>query len=97
MAHKIIELCDGKGGCLMQEFYALAQKYLAEQLDIEPDLIKMESTFEEIDADSIDIVEMIMALEDTYDVEFPEEDLEDFPTMGALVTALFGYIQQVKK
>ena len=80
----------------MQKFFDLAQKYLAEQLNIEPDLITMETNFEEINADSIDIVEMIMALEDTYDVEFPEEDLEDFPTMGLLVTALFNYLEQIK-
>ncbi len=80
----------------MEEFFGLAQKFLAEQLNIEPDLITMDTIFEEIDADSIDIVEMIMALEDVYDVEFPEEDLEDFPTMGALVTALFNYLEQVK-
>ncbi len=81
----------------MQEFFELARKILAEQLDIDMDKIKMESTFEELDADSIDIVEMIMALEDVYDVEFPEDDLEDFPNMGALVQALYEYLQQVQK
>lgn len=80
----------------MEKFFDLAQKYLAEQLNIEPELITMETVFEEIDADSIDIVEMIMALEDTYDVEFPEEDLEDYPTMGLLVTALFNYLEEIK-
>ncbi|HZJ85213.1 MAG TPA: acyl carrier protein [Syntrophomonadaceae bacterium] len=80
----------------MQEFFELAQKYLAEQLNIETELITMETTFEEINADSIDVVEMIMALEDTYDVEFPEEDLEDFPTMGLLVSALFNYMEGIK-
>lgn len=80
----------------MQEFFELAQRFLAEQLNIDPDLITMDTTFEEINADSIDIVEMIMALEDTYDVEFPEEDLEDYPTMGLLITALYNYLEQVK-
>ncbi|NLJ71592.1 MAG: acyl carrier protein [Syntrophomonadaceae bacterium] len=80
----------------MEKFFDLAQRFLAEQLNIEPELITMETVFEEIDADSIDIVEMIMALEDTYDVEFPEEDLEDYPTMGLLVTALFNYLEEIK-
>ena len=79
----------------MQEFFELAQKLLAEQLDIDPQDISMETTFEEINADSIDVVEMIMALEDVYDVEFPEEDLEDYPAMGMLVKALYSYLQQV--
>lgn len=80
----------------MEEFFELARKILAEQLDIDPQDIKMETTFEEIEADSIDIVEMIMALEDIYDIEFPEEDLEDYPVMGLLVKALYTYLQQVQ-
>lgn len=81
----------------MEELFQVASKVLAEQLSIDPADISMETTFEEIDADSIDIVEMIMALEDHYDVEFPEDDLEDYPTMGALLKALHEFLQQVKK
>lgn len=80
----------------MQEFFELACKLLAEQLAIDPADIGMDTTFESIDADSIDIVEMIMALEDIYDIEFPEEDLEEYPTMGALVTALVTFLEQQK-
>ncbi len=80
----------------MNELFELAVKILSEQLDIDPEEIGMESTFEEIGADSVDVVEMIMALEDIYDVEFPEEDLEHYPTVGSLVSALYEYLQQVK-
>ncbi len=80
----------------MDEFFELARKILAEQLDIDPQLILMETTFEEIEADSIDVVEMIMALEDIYDVEFPEEELEDYPEMGLLIKALYSFLQQVR-
>ncbi|MGR6836231.1 acyl carrier protein [Syntrophomonas erecta] len=81
----------------MEKFFEMARKLLAEQLDINPLEISMETPFEKIDADSIDIVEMIMALEDTYDIEFPEEDLEDYTTMGSLVEALWTYLQQSQK
>lgn len=81
----------------MQEFFELASKILAEQLNIDVNRITMETTFEAIDADSIDIVEMIMALEDIYDVEFPEDDLEDYPTMGELIKALYNFLEQVQK
>ncbi|HEX3011338.1 MAG TPA: acyl carrier protein [Syntrophomonadaceae bacterium] len=81
----------------MDELFKAASKILAEQLNIEQSDITMGTSFEEIDADSIDIVEMIMALEDMYDVEFPEEDLEDYPTMGALLAALYEFLQQAKK
>ena len=76
----------------MQEFFELACKLLAEQLDIDADDITMETSFESIDADSIDIVEMIMAWKDVYDVEFPEEDLENYPTMGTIDRGFYGPI-----
>lgn len=80
----------------MQEFLEMARKFLAEQLDVEPEQIGTESTFEDLEADSIDIVEMVMALEDVYDVEFPEEGLEDYNTLGELVKALYSFLQKVK-
>jgi len=79
----------------MEELFELARKFLAEQMDIDPESITMDTNFEDINADSIDIVEMIMALEDYYEVEFPEEDLEDYPTMGSLVQALYEFLRQV--
>lgn len=81
----------------MEKFFDIAIKILAEQLNISPAEITMETTFEDIEADSIDIVEMIMALEDMYDVEFPEDDLEDYPIVGDLIKALFDYLEQGKK
>lgn len=80
----------------MDELFELARKVLAEQLSIDPAEITMETTFQQINADSIDIVEMIMAIEDVYDAEFPEEDLEEFTTVGALLNALHSYLNQVK-
>lgn len=80
----------------MQEFIALAKKILAEQLDISPQSIELDTNLEDLDADSIDVVEMIMALEDAYDVEFPEEGLEGLTTFGALVTALYRHLEKVK-
>ncbi|MGE5381300.1 MAG: acyl carrier protein [Methylocystaceae bacterium] len=79
-----------------QEFFILARGYLAEQLDINAENINPKTTFEEIDADSIDIVEMIMAIEDKYDVEFPEDELDEFKTMGQLTQALYDFLVQAK-
>ncbi|ABI68093.1 acyl carrier protein [Syntrophomonas wolfei] len=80
----------------MQEFFEKARRILAEQLDIDVDLIKMDTTFDEIEADSIDIVEMIMALEDIYDVEFPEEEQKDYETIGSLINDLYEFLKQSK-
>jgi len=50
---------------------------IAEQLDVEKDEIKMESSFQEdLDADSLDVVELIMAIEEEFDIEIPDEDAE---------------------
>ncbi|MDD2510118.1 MAG: acyl carrier protein [Syntrophomonas sp.] len=80
----------------MQEFFERARKILAEQLDIKMEKIQMETTFDEIEADSIDIVEMIMALEDIYDVEFPEEEQKDYQTVGSLINDLYEFLRQSK-
>lgn len=80
----------------MQEFFERARKILAEQLDIDVDLIQMDTTFDKIEADSIDIVEMIMALEDIYDVEFPEEEQKDYETIGSLINDLYEFLKQSK-
>lgn len=81
----------------MQKMFVLARKILAEQLNINAEQITAETTFSDLEADSIDVVEMIMALEDIYDVEFPEDDLEYYPTLESLVNVLYEYMQQVKK
>lgn len=76
----------------MEKLFDFARNILAEHLGINPQSIEWDTTLEGINADSIDIVEMIMAIEDQYDVEFPEDDLEEYKTMGSLVQALYQYI-----
>jgi len=80
----------------VQKMYNITRKLLAEQLNISVERITTEMTFSDLDADYIDVVEMIMALEGIYDIEFPEDDLEYYPTLESLVTVLYEYLQQVK-
>ena len=58
---------------------------VAEQLNIEADTIKRETTFGDLDADSLDVVEVIMALEDEFGVEIPDEVAEKFKNIGDVV------------
>lgn len=58
---------------------------VAEQLGVEKDEIKEETSFDELNADSLDIVELIMALEEEFDLEIPDEDAEKLTTVGAAV------------
>ena len=59
---------------------------ISEKLGIDEEEITMESAFiEDLNADSLDIVELIMALEDELEMEIPDEDVENFKTVGDVV------------
>lgn len=62
------------------------KKIIVEQLGVEEDDIAMESSFiDDLGADSLDIVELIMALEEEFDVEIPDSDAEKIQTVGDAV------------
>ncbi|KGG81144.1 MULTISPECIES: acyl carrier protein [Caloranaerobacter] len=70
------------------------KKIIAEQLEVEEDEIKMESSFQDdLDADSLDVVELIMAIEDEFDLEIPDEEAEKIKTVKDAVE----YIQNNMK
>ncbi|MBE7027102.1 MAG: acyl carrier protein [Ruminococcaceae bacterium] len=59
---------------------------IVDQLGVEEDAVTMEASFlEDLGADSLDIVELIMALEEEFDVEIPDEDAEKISTVGDAV------------
>lgn len=60
---------------------------IIEQLGLEEDInITMEtSLIGDLEADSLDAVEVIMAIEDEFDIEIPDEDAEDFKNIGDIV------------
>ncbi len=64
---------------------------IAEQTGINPETITMDSSFvEDLNIDSIDLIELIMMLEEEYNIEFSEDDAEKIKTIGDVV----GYINQ---
>ena len=63
---------------------------IAEQLGVEEDAISMETNLmKDLEADSLDAVEIIMAIEDEFDIEVPDEDAEKFQTVADIV----GYVE----
>lgn len=59
---------------------------VAEQLGAEEEDIKLEtSMMKDLDADSLDAVEIIMELEDEFEIEIPDEDAEAFNSIGEIV------------
>lgn len=62
------------------------REMLAEQLEIEPEKITMESDIlEDFEADSLDVVDMVMSLEDEFGIEIPDEQVENLRTVGDVV------------
>jgi acyl carrier protein len=59
---------------------------IVDQLGVEEEEVTLEASFiEDLGADSLDIVELIMALEEEFEIEVPDEDAEKLTTVGAAV------------
>lgn len=67
------------------DYFKKISEIVADQLGITPDTITRETTFGNLDADSLDVVEVIMALEDEFGVEIPDEVAEKFKNIGDVV------------
>ncbi len=55
---------------------------IVEQLGVDPEKVKAEASFiDDLGADSLDIVELVMAMEEEFDLEIPDEDAEKLKTV----------------
>ncbi len=62
------------------------KEVIIEQLAVEEDAIKLETSFiDDLGADSLDIVELIMALEEEFDLQIPDSEAEKITTVGDVV------------
>jgi len=67
------------------------KKIVVEQLGAEPDEVQMSSTFvDDLGADSLDIVELIMAFEEEFNIEIPDEKAEKIKTVEDVVKYIDG-------
>ena len=65
------------------------QRCAVEVLSVEADQVILEATFaDDLDADSLDLVELVMALEEEFDVTVDEEELDNIETVGAAFTMI---------
>ena len=66
-----------------EEMLARLKEIIIDRLDVEEDQIVFEASFvEDLGADSLDIVELIMGIEEEFDIEIPDEDAEKLTTVG---------------
>ncbi|GFO85718.1 MULTISPECIES: acyl carrier protein [Anaerostipes] len=65
------------------------KEIIAEQLGVSEDEVTLEASFkDDLDADSLDLFELVMALEEEYDVEIPSDDLTELNTVGDVINYL---------
>ncbi len=69
-----------------QELFEKVKKIIVEQLGVNAEEVTTESSFtEDLGADSLDTVELVMALEEEFEVEIPDEDAEKLTTVRAVL------------
>jgi len=72
-----------------ENIFEEVQKILAKQLRIEPDRVQMDSLIKkDLGADSLDILQLLMRIEDDYGVTIPDEELATFNTVADVVKYL---------
>jgi len=65
------------------------KEIIVEQLGVNPDQVKPEASFtEDLGADSLDTVELVMAFEEGFGAQIPDEDAEKLKTVGAVLEYL---------
>ena len=70
------------------------KKVIAEVLSVDPDEITMETTFmDDLGADSLDVFQIIMGLEEEFDIEVPPEKAEKITTVGEAVEMIKNEIE----
>jgi acyl carrier protein len=76
-----------------EEVLSALQGVAVEVLSVEPSQVTEKARFkEDLEADSLDLVELVMALEENFDISVPEEDLEGVTTVGQAVDLVLAKV-----
>jgi|SRR5690625_2837466 len=75
----------------MSDLFDRVKEIIVEQLDVDESQVTMEASFrDDLEADSLDVVELVMELEDEFDLEIADEEAENINTVGDAV----NYIEE---
>jgi acyl carrier protein len=59
---------------------------IVDQLDVEEDAVTLEASIaDDLGADSLDVVDLVMSIEESFDIEIPDEEVENIKTVGDIV------------
>lgn len=68
---------------------------IVEQLDVEEDAVTMEASItEDLGADSLDVVDLVMSIEESFDVEIPDEEVENIKAVGDIVKYIENKVEE---
>lgn len=68
---------------------------IVEQLDVEEDAVTMEASItEDLGADSLDVVDLVMSIEESFNVEIPDEEVENIKTVGDIVKYIENKVEE---
>ena len=68
---------------------------IVEQLDVEEDAVTMEASItDDPGADSLDVVDLVMSIEESFDVEIPDEEVENIKTVGDIVKYIENKVEE---
>lgn len=71
---------------MAEDIFAKVKEIIVDRLGVDEDKVTPEATFrDDLDADSLDVVELVMELEDEFGLQFPDEDAEKIQTVGDAV------------
>ncbi|MCL2146813.1 MAG: acyl carrier protein [Synergistaceae bacterium] len=80
-----------------EEILGRLKEIIMDRLDVEEDQIVPEASFvEDLGADSLDIVELIMGIEEEFDIEIPDEDAEKLTSVGEAMNYTLSKIEVVE-
>ena len=75
------------------EIFGKVKSIVADQLSVDEEQVTEDANFQnDLNADSLDVVEMVMALEESFDIEIPDEAAEDIKTVKDAVTYISGKV-----
>lgn len=69
------------------------KEIIAEELDVKPEqVVPAAKLGEDLKADSLDLTELVMKLEEEYDIDIPEEDVEEIKTVGDILAYVAAHV-----